>query len=108
MLAPGCRARLSGTMPARLVASAEPGLEGPPAAAAEAHHRIANSLALIAGLIRVQARRLPDKPTVKTGDVRDWLQQMSVRIEAVGRLHRLVTCEAGTETVALGVYLREI
>ena len=61
--------------------SARPPL--PAQAAGEADHRIANHLMIIAGLIRGQAARLPAGPTLPTQDVRHWLEEMSIRIDAV-------------------------
>jgi two-component sensor histidine kinase len=78
-------------------------------AAIEANHRIANSLALIAGLIRFQTRKLPQEPLLAAEEVRGLLQDLSLRIDAVGRLHRIPA--RGNEeyvTVDLGAHLREI
>jgi two-component sensor histidine kinase len=77
-------------------------------AAAEANHRIANNLALIAGLIRFQTTRISPDPLLPAQDVRDWLQQMSMRIDAVGRLHRLLTNGNGHATVDLVAYVNEV
>jgi two-component sensor histidine kinase len=78
-------------------------------AAIEANHRIANNLALIAGLIRFQTRKLPQEPLLAAEEVRGLLQDLSLRIDAVGRLHRIPA--RGDEeyvTVDLGAHLREI
>ena len=98
-------------MPLELVAevideSIRPAL--PATAASEADHRIANNLMIIAGLIRSQAARLPAAPTLPTAQVRDWLEEMSLRIDAVGRLHALLRADNGTAVVDLASYLREI
>src|SRR5262249_45728181 len=79
----------------------------PAKAASEADHRIANNLMVIAGLIRSQAARLPPGPTLPTEQVRDLLEEMSLRIDAVGRLHALLRADHGT-MVDLATYLREI
>ena len=73
----------------------------------EANHRIANNLGLIAGLLRFQAAKLPEAALLPTQEVRGWLRQMSLRIDTVGRLHRILT-DNGQETVDLSTYLREI
>jgi two-component sensor histidine kinase len=78
------------------------------AGVAEANHRIANNLALIAGLMRFQATRLPQDPSLPTENVRSLLQKMSARIDAVGRLHRLLTEGNGHAAVDLSKYLHEI
>jgi two-component sensor histidine kinase len=89
---------LFAVMPLNLVADAldetiRPAL--PAKAASEADHRIANNLMIIAGLIRSQAARLPPGPTLPTEQVRDWLEEMSLRIDAVGRRHALLRADYG-------------
>jgi two-component sensor histidine kinase len=74
----------------------------------EAHHRIANNLAIIAGLIRSELLKLATKAQPNAGYARRLLQQMSLRIDAVGRLHRLLMNTAHGGTVELCTYLREI
>lgn len=76
--------------------------------AAEANHRIANDLALIAGLIRFQAANLPPTPTIATAEVRRLLQEMSGRIDAVGPLHRLLMSSDDSTLIDLAAYLQEI
>jgi two-component sensor histidine kinase len=76
--------------------------------AAEADHRIANHLGIIAALIRSQAANLPEEPRLPRAGVRALLQEISVRIDAVGRLHRLVMRQDGKAVVDLATYLREI
>lgn len=80
----------------------------PADAAAEADHRIANNLMIIAGLIRSQAARLPATPTLPTDDVRASLQEMAIRIDAVGRLHGLLRQHNGGAVLDLASYLREV
>ncbi|MGE0594988.1 MAG: sensor histidine kinase [Hyphomonadaceae bacterium] len=55
---------------------------------AEAHHRIANDLALIAGMVRLQASSLLDNEVGSPAHVRGLLTDAASRIDAVGRLHR--------------------
>ena len=74
-------------------------------AVVEAHHRIANNLAIIAGLIRSE---LSPKAQPNAGYTRRLLQQKSLRIDAVGRLHRLLMNTTDGGTVELCTYLREI
>lgn len=78
------------------------------AALLETNHRIANSLAIISGMIRLQAAKLPASAAVQSSDVRNWLEQMSVRIDAIGRLHRLLMLSDEGDSVNLAVYLRQI
>ena len=98
-------------MPLRLVAEAAEEANTaalPDAAAVEADHRIANNLSIIAALIRSQAANLPEEPMLPRADVRALLQETSVRIDSVGRLHRLLMHRDGHAIVDLPAYLREI
>jgi two-component sensor histidine kinase len=73
----------------------------------EANHRIANNLSIIAALIRSELITLT-RYTTDPGYTRRLLQQMSLRIDAVGRLHRLLMDPGHGAVVELGAYLREI
>jgi two-component sensor histidine kinase len=98
-------------MPLRLVTAATEDANTaalPDAAAVEADHRIANNLAIIAALIRSQAANLPEEPMLPRADVSALLQETSVRIDSVGRLHRLLMHRDGHAVVDLPAYLREI
>ena len=78
-------------------------------AAIEANHHIANNLAPIVGLIRRQTGKRPQESVLPAEEVRGSLQDFSLRVDAVGRLHRLLA--RGNElltTVDLPTYLREI
>jgi two-component system, sensor histidine kinase PdtaS len=77
-------------------------------AAAEANHRIANNLAFLTALIRSQAAKLPHQPSLPVQDVHSLLQKMSLRVDAVGRLHRLLTQANRRGEIDLAVYLWEI
>ena len=77
-------------------------------AAAEANHRIANTLAIIAGLIRSELLRLAPDARTDLERMRRLLQQTSVRIDALGRLHRLLMDSQRRDTVEISAYLREI
>ena len=92
-------------MPGPLVDSVDIPVSDP---VVEAHHRIANNLAIIAGLIRSELLTLARKAQADAGYTRRLLQQMSLRIDAVGRLHRLLMNTTHGGTVELCAYLREI
>jgi two-component sensor histidine kinase len=77
-------------------------------AAIDANDRVANNLALIVGLIRCQTGKLPQEPLLPAEEVRGLLQDLSLRVDAVGRLHRLLTRGHERVTVDLPTYLREI
>lgn len=76
---------------------------------AEANHRIANSLTVIAGLVRLHSESLcADRHSMDVAEVRLILNDVMSRIEAVGRLHRLLADAPTGGAIDLGTYLREI
>ena len=59
---------------------------------AEANHRIANHLAMIAGLMRSQGARIFEKQQTMTGrEVRLTLEEFATRLETVARVHRMLS-----------------
>ncbi len=77
-------------------------------ALAEANHRIANQLSLIAGVVRLHAvNRSKGASAVPAEEVRLLLEEIGGRIETIGRLHRLLA-HADSGAVPLPAYLREI
>jgi two-component sensor histidine kinase len=65
----------------------------------EAHHRIANDLAVIASMVRLQAQTLRDRPEpLRPEEARAMLADAAGRIDAVARLHRTL-CYAGPAPV---------
>lgn len=78
-------------------------------AVAEANHRIANNLAMVAGLVRMHARRVEAKAEVMGNDkVRLMLEEIGSRIDTVGRLHGLLARGEDSKSVDVCAYLREI
>src|ERR1700739_287482 len=67
----------------------------------EADHRIANSLAVISGLVRVRARADQGRAN------ETFLLEIADRIDTVAKLHRLIA-EPNSDAVELHVYLQEI
>lgn len=66
----------------------------------ESHHRIANDLAVIGSMIRLQALALRNSHApIEPEEARALLEEAAGRIEAVGRLHRTL-CMANAEVVA--------
>ncbi len=84
---------------------ADPLLDDP---AAEANHRIANSLSIVASLIHAQSENLPAEGTLPVTNFRDWLQELAAKIEAIGELHRLLVSSQQSGAIDLGVYLRTV
>ena len=76
--------------------------------AAEANHRIANSLSIVSSLIHAQSENLPAEGTLPVTDFRDWLQELAAKIEAIGDLHRLLVSSQQSGVVDLGIYLRTL
>src|SRR5262249_57468107 len=72
------------------------------------HHRMGNNVGIIGRLIRSELLTLARKAQADAGYTRRLLQQMSLRIDAVGRLHRLLMNTTHGGTVELCAYLREI
>jgi two-component sensor histidine kinase len=78
-------------------------------AVAEANHRIANNLSLIAALVRTQGSHVAKSARLMSGDeVRQILEEFSVRIESVASIHRLLSRRHDEAAVDLGEYLREV
>jgi len=81
----------------------------PDALVFEAHHRVANNLALISGFVRMHARDIAKRtepPSIE--DVRILLEEVGLRVEAVGQLHRRLAQIDGSASVDLTEYLRDI
>lgn len=76
---------------------------------AEANHRIANSLAVIAGLVQRDLSRLSRHGrAVSVAAARDTLAETKARIEAVARLHRALSHAPGGEAIDAGLYVQQI
>ncbi len=78
-------------------------------AMAEANHRIANNLAMVAGLVRLHSRRIEAAgEPLSSDDARILLEEIGSRIETVGRLHGLLARTQDGRSIDVGSYLREI
>jgi len=81
----------------------------PPDAVAEANHRVANSLSLLGGLVRMQARAAGKAATSFTNaEIRLMLDGIAARIATVGQLHRMLAHTPHEGTVVLNAHLRDI
>ena len=68
----------------------------------ELQHRVKNNLQMITGLIRLEARALPDDAIVSSFD------RLAGRIEALALLYRSLSESPDDDSVDLGTYLSEI
>jgi len=75
----------------------------------EAHHRIANNLALIAGSVKARASEILGRDRlVRPSEVAAILDEVSSRITTVGVLHRLLSRVGETGSIDLAFYLDEV
>ncbi|HEY0266678.1 MAG TPA: sensor histidine kinase [Rhizomicrobium sp.] len=76
---------------------------------AEANHRIANSLALVVGMVRMQAVSVKKNPVPMTNaEVRVLLDGIAARINTIAQLHRLLSYTAADGVISLRPHLQEI
>jgi two-component sensor histidine kinase len=76
---------------------------------AEADHRIANNLASLSGLIRIQCKSVAGSEKTYTSDqVCLLLSDISARIEATARLHKFLAFAVDGQGINLGDFLSEI
>jgi two-component sensor histidine kinase len=68
----------------------------------ELQHRVANNLALITALIRVEARNVQERASIEQ------FSRLAGRVEALGLLYRSLSDEGKPDTVDLGAYLSGI
>lgn len=76
---------------------------------AEANHRVANSLALLGGLVRMQARAVgkAQKPPTNS-ELRLMFDGIAARIATIGQLHRMLAHMPTEGAIPLGPHLREV
>ena len=74
----------------------------------EADHRIANHLALLAGMVQVQASSVARGPQLLTrNEVQQLLHETTGKIVSISRLHRVLAKKTVTEDIDLADYLIE-
>jgi two-component sensor histidine kinase len=78
--------------------------------AAEANHRVANSLSALAGLVQREMSGLASAPheVMPVADVRNLLAGLRARIGAVAKVHRTLAATKGETRVELSSYLQPI
>ncbi len=76
---------------------------------AEANHRVANSLALLGSLVRMQAKAAGKASLpYSNAEVRLMFDGIAARIATVGHIHRMLAHMPSEGTLALNAHLREI
>jgi len=77
--------------------------------AAEAHHRIANSLALLTGLVRMEASSTRKKGQAFSGaEVCHMLDGVAARISTISQLHRILSRGHADSVVNMQPHLKEV
>jgi two-component sensor histidine kinase len=76
---------------------------------AEANHRVANSLALLGSLVRMQARAVGklDKPPTNA-ELRMMFDGIAARIATVGQLHRMLAQMPTEGAIPLGQHIKDV
>jgi two-component sensor histidine kinase len=76
---------------------------------AEANHRIANSLTLLVGMVRLQTASVKKQTDpFSTAEVRLLLEGIAARIGTIGQLHRMLSHAAQDGCTSLRPHLREV
>lgn len=76
---------------------------------AEANHRIANSLTLLASMVQLQARNAARRPEpISPTELRHSLESIAARIGTIGRLHHVLARTSQDGVAALMPHLREV
>ena len=76
---------------------------------AEANHRAANSLALLGGLVRMQARAVgKNSQSYSNAEIRMLFDGIAARIATIGQLHRMLATIPSEGTLPLNEHLREV
>ena len=76
---------------------------------AEANHRIANSLSIISALVRQRATEVRRADTDLTPkEVAGLLGEIQARLDATGRLHRMLSSATAGDPVDVGIYLQQL
>jgi len=77
--------------------------------AAEAHHRIANSLTLLIGMVRMQAVSVKKRAEpYSNAEVRHLLDGIAARLNTISQLHRILGRTGEDGVISLRPHLREV
>jgi two-component sensor histidine kinase len=76
---------------------------------AEVNHRIANSLALLVGMVRMQAQSVRKNPrSLSPAEANLLLDGIAARISAVGQMHRILSHNAPDGVIGLKPHLQDV
>jgi two-component sensor histidine kinase len=76
---------------------------------AEANHRAANSLALLGGLVRMQARAVgKNSQSYSNAEIRLLFDGIAARIATIGQLHRMLASIPAEGVFPLNTHLRDV
>ncbi len=76
---------------------------------AETNHRVANNLAMLGGLVRMQSRAVARNPAPpSSAEIRLMFDGIAARIATVGQLHRMLAHMPMVGAIPLGQHLREV
>jgi len=92
-----------------ILAPNSPSTQDPTDLVAEANHRIANSLALLVGMVRMQSVSMQKKPAAYSEvEVRHLLNGIAARINTIGQLHRILSRSSGESVICLKPHLHDV
>lgn len=75
----------------------------------EINHRVANNLAMVVALVRLQRTRLArEGRSMTAAEASLFLEEVAARIDTVARLHRLLSEKPDVDMVNVATYLREL
>jgi len=75
---------------------------------AEANHRIANNLALLVGLVRMQTLSLKKRGELTTVEVHHLLDGVAARLHTISQLHHILSRASNEAVISLKPHLHEI
>ncbi len=87
----------------------DPASDKPADLVAEANHRVANSLALLGGLVRMQARAIGNNSSTYTNaEIRLLFDGIAARIATIGQLHRMLATMPTEGSILINAHLRDV